>query len=275
MKLHPDLTGPAARARREGRSFNVEIKHQPQAPLCDADGTPRSKLTPYLPVLNACSSCTSHCCSLHVAVALPDVLRFCETMAVPFYSGLCFAPVENPGHGFRIDADALNKPPPEDWDGLAEIQLRRREGGQCVNLLSIDDRSRCGAYGARPSFCRTYPVAWTSEVATGGPRNIQCPVPYGVDPEHEAQMVKDVEDAILRWEVHDDVVAEWNAREGGTSALEFLQFCLPRTSELFGEPLKYALEDGTTLEKMYSGRITAGLPQPPVSLTPFARLFKP
>lgn len=218
------------------------------APLVEADGTPRTKILPYQPVVDACSVCPARCCRLHVKVSLPDAVVWCKTLQVPFFAGMVVVPTEPHEHSFALA------------DGHAEIELARREDGGCKALIDLGGYERCGAYGARPSGCRTYPVGWESEETRGGPATIVCPVPYGIRPDEERQFVADVETAIERWRIHDEIVTAWNDDDTieDRSAETFLSYALERAGRLMGEAVAIRLSAHPD-ERLYEAMKHAGM----------------
>lgn len=260
--------GPAARAKAEGRPYNVTILKNAMTPFANDDGTPRGKIPlPYLPVLDACNLCPSRCCRLNVKISLPDAIEYCTTLGVPFFAGLTLAPSAHEAHAFRVERDARVNPDHEGWLGTAEIQLRRRADGSCHALVELNGYERCGVYAARPSLCRLYPFSWTSDVARGSPGMILCPVPYGITEAAERQFLRDVERSIEGWELHDDVVAEWNARELAPEARTveaFLLFAIPRTAELLGGaiPVDTILARGSPPQRLYEAMTRSNVVRP-------------
>jgi len=191
----PRPRGPAARAKAAGKSYNVKLLPHAFTPLAHDDGTPRSKIQPYLPVLQTCEVCPARCCRFNVKVSLADAVHYCTTLGVPFFEGMHLVPSDHKHHSFEVERDPILNPEEEGWTGRAEIQLRRKEDGSCHALVEIGGYERCGVYEARPTLCRLYPMSWTSDVAKGGPAVVVCPVPYGVTEASERQFVHDVGDA--------------------------------------------------------------------------------
>jgi Fe-S-cluster containining protein len=225
------------------------------APLVHDDGTPRSKAPlPYLPVLNPCNLCPARCCRLNVKISLRDAVHYCNTLGVPFFTGLTLVPSAHSTHAFSIDRDPRINPDPEGWLGTVEIQLRRKEDGSCHALVNVGGYDRCGVYAARPSLCRLYPMSWTSDVAKGNPGMILCPVPYGVTEREEAQFLRDIETSIESWEQHDDIVIEWNERSKPEerTAEKFLEFAIPKTAEKMGVPWEGILARGTPEQRLFA-----------------------
>ncbi len=262
--------GPAARALEEGRSFNIKILQAAYTPLTDESGVPKSRIRPYLPVLDACSLCPSRCCRLTVKLSLPDAVHYCNTLQVPFFAGLTFTPGDHVHHAFAVDRDARIVPETDGWPGKAEIMLRRSEDGACQSLIRVGGYERCGVYEARPSLCRLYPAAWNSDVAKGGPEAILCPVAYGIAPAEEARLKEHIERSILFWEWHDDVVQAWNESEEPRTTEAFLEFAVPRTIEKMGLDASVrdvVLASGHPEQRMFKRMVDQemlkGVPSPP------------
>lgn len=258
--------GPAARAKAEGRSYNVKLLRSALTPLANDDGTPRARLpAPYLPVLHACDLCPARCCRLNVKVSLPDAIRYCVTLGVPFFAGLVLVPSTHATHAFSVEHDPRSMENVGEWPGRAEIQLRRKPDGSCHALISIGGYERCGVYAARPSLCRLYPMSWTSDVAKGSPGMILCPVPYGVTESEERRFLADIETSIENWELHDDVVEEWHRESAPADRTvdAFLAFAVPRTAELLGVDPKGVLDSGTAPERLFQEMRRSGIVRPP------------
>jgi Fe-S-cluster containining protein len=258
--------GPAARARAEGRSYNIRLERNAMTPLANDDGSPRGKLpSAYLPVLNPCQVCPARCCRLNVKLSLPDAIHYCNTLGLPFFAGLTLVPSDHPAHAFKLERDPRVHPNEEGWLGRCEIQLRRRADGSCHGLTDIGGYERCAIYDARPSMCRLYPMVWTSDVAKGSPGMILCPVPYAVTESEEQKFLRDIEHSIDRWEMHDDIVAEWNAStpEGGPSVDSFLQFAISRAAErMGGVPYASIVARATSHQRLYEAMIASRVVKP-------------
>ena len=232
------------------RKFGVRFVSHPLAVRVDEEGQPRTKLAPYRPRVGACRICPARCCRLLVKVSLVDALRYSQTLGVPFFSGLTVVASEHPQHAFRLDADPRWVEDPGRWPGRAELALRRRADGGCHALVRIGDYERCGVYAARPSPCRTYPVTWKADTAEGGPQAILCPVPYGITDDEANLFEREIEWSIEAWELHDDVVAEWNRGEGPYSLEAFITFVVPRIAPEARIEAPDALAAGTASERL-------------------------
>jgi Fe-S-cluster containining protein len=259
--------GPAAKARAEGRDYNIKLLRNAMAPLANDDGTPRRPgPAPYLPVLKACDICPGRCCRLNVKVALPDAIHYCTTLGLPFFAGLTFAPSTHPAHAFKVERDPRVNPEKEGWLGQCEIQLRRREDGSCHALTNVGGYERCGVYAARPSLCRLYPFIWNSDVANGNPGMVLCPVPYAVTEAEERKALKDIERSIESWELHDDIVAEWHSKpleQTARTPEAFLMFAIPRTAEILGVSYGEMLAGGTPNSRLFDQMVKSGVVRPP------------
>jgi|GEM_PF-2207391 len=256
----------------------VQLRPHAFTPLADAEGQPRSRFAPYLPVLNACSLCPARCCRLHVKVSLPDAVHYCRTLGVPFFAGLTIVPSKDPEHAFTLDADPRFAESLAPWTGKAEIELLRREDGGCRSLVKVGEHERCGVYGARPTFCRTYPAGWRAETVEGGPASILCPVPYGIDPQHEAELKAEVQRSIRFWRLHDEIVAEWNGMSCDRGVQDFLRFAIERVCEAMSWSADLTLAEGTRDQRLYDAMLKAKVvAQPKFRMTteperPFADL---
>jgi Fe-S-cluster containining protein len=272
--------GPAFRARSEGKPFNIKLQMSAYVPKVGDDGKPLSRIAPYLPVVGACQLCPARCCRLNVKVSLPDAIHYCKTLGVPFFTGMTFVPSDHKAHSFLIERDPRVVPAENGWAGRAEIQLRRQEDGACHALLRTGGYERCGVYDARPSLCRLYPMSWTSDVAQGGPEAVLCPIPYGYTDADERKFLRDAEQSIERWEIHDDVVLAWHQQTPEARTLRaFLEFAIPTAAARMGVDPTGVLADGWPEQRLYEQMIackvikqqTPILPQP--SHRPWAGLI--
>ena len=245
-----ERNGPALRARQEGRRFGVRLLHQAFVPRIDESGRPRSKLGHPDAITGPCRICPARCCSMVVRLALPEGIHLSRTLQVPFFSALTLVASDHPYHAFRLDPDPRWVANDGPWSGRAELALRRREDGSCHALVEIGGYLRCGIYAARPSFCRTYPVKWTSDVAEGGPVRVVCPIPYGVSDAEALLLEQEIERSIEGWELHDDVVDVWNRGPGPFTAEAFVAFAVPRVAREMGIEVPDALVYGTPTERL-------------------------
>ena len=267
MSSDLERNGPAARAQREGRPYGIRFRPHPFVVRIDEVGRPKTKLAPYGGVDHACHTCPSRCCSYRVDVSLPDALRMSRLLGVPVFTGLTIEANEHPSHAFRMDADP--RWPADAWPGTAQLALRRVEAGHCHALVDLDGHKRCGIYSARPSLCRTYPIAWTSDVSEGGPPTVHCPLPYGVSDEHAAELERDIATQIDEWELHDDIVAQWNRGTGPFTIEAFLRFAVPLAATELGMSAPEAFVPGTPPERLLQQQREVGLsPRPPAALEP-------
>ncbi|MEM7675784.1 MAG: YkgJ family cysteine cluster protein [Myxococcota bacterium] len=241
------------------RGYNVELLPHAYAVRIDDEGRPKTVIAPYGGFESPCRVCPARCCHSKVNVSLPYALRFSRVLQVPIFSGLTVVSSDHPEHAFRLDPDP--RWPETPWEGRAELALRRNEDGGCHALTDIGGYRRCGVYAARPSFCRTYPARWTSDVAKGGPAKVHCPVPYGITDAHAEELVVEIERSIDEWTLHDRVVAEWNKREGPFTIEAFLRFAVPLvTSETAPAPDAFA--EGTPQERLHEAMVRQRIASP-------------
>lgn len=266
-----DHPGPASARLAAGESLEIELLKNVMAPLTHADGTAKSALQPYRPVMNPCVLCPGRCCRLAVKLSLADALHYCAVLDVPFFAGITIAQSPRAEHSFRLDADPRFVAPELKWNGNAELRLRRTDDGACHALVNIGGYDRCGVYAARPMVCRTYPVSWTSVTAKGAPEAILCPVPYGIGPAEEAQVRADIETSILRWERHDKIVAAWNATEIERTVEQFLAFALPLAAQDEGIDAARLLQGGSVTQRLYDAMLDSGVLKAPAVPLPKAK----
>ena len=240
-------------SQNEKRPYGLKIVRNAMVPLVDEQGNSRS-FGPYKGVVGACNLCPARCCRYTVKVSIPDALRFCTVLGVPFFAGLRLVASDS-SRAFTVKYDSRVFPDINEADfcGKAEIALNRREDGGCSHLVEIGGYERCGVYSARPSTCRLYPVVWESEVAQGGPPVISCPVAYGITPDMESSFYRDAAESIENWQLHDDLLEEWEASSENDfprDALTFLNFVLSRAAERRGIELEGVLDAGTPFERL-------------------------
>lgn len=213
--------------------------------------------------------------------SLPDVVRFCRTLELPFFAAFTLERSADQVRGLRLGRDDRISDPEDGWSGFVEVRLRRREGGGCIGLTELGGYTRCGVYGARPMNCRLYPVAWEDERGRGGPDAVLCPAPFAVTPGVAAQVETDAATARRYWDVHEAVIAEWNGLETEATLEAALSFLLGRAAEeLKVELPSVALTSGTPDQRltdelaergMLMGGPPLGGPEPFAGLPPFGR----
>ena len=261
--------GPAFRARLKGQAYSVRLLPHPFTVRVNEEGLPKTPIAPYGAVRGACRLCPALCCRMSVTVSLPDALQYSRTLGVPLFSGLSIKASEHPDHSFRMDADSRWGTEGESWPGRAELELKRRADGRCHAIVDIDGYQRCGVYTARPSFCRTYPVRWTSDVAEGGPPRVRCPVPYGITDDEAETITGEVERSIEWWELHDDIVRTWNESDGPFTIEAFLAFAVPAAARLSGIDAPDALESGSAADRLATVvHASTGQHRPPDEMAP-------
>ena len=239
--------------------YQVQIMRNAMTPRTEDDGASR-QIGPYKPVLRACDLCPARCCYFSVKVSLPDAIDFCQTLGLPFFAALTLVPSSLP-RAFRIERDPRIAPSITEWSGSAEIALRRKDDGSCQMLINLGGYARCGAYDARPSTCRLYPLTWDATVARGSPGALMCPYPYAVTDAAERRFVADVTRSIDRWALHDRVLAEWHAEEptGGRTVDAFLAFAIPRAAGLMGVSVGSILAPGNADQRLHGAMVHAGV----------------
>ena len=235
------------------RRHGLRIIRNAMVPLTDEDGRARH-FGPYKPVLDACNICPARCCRFTVKVSIPDAVRFCVTLGLPFFSGLHLVMGDGP-RSFRVTHDAriFTQISAEHWGGSADIVLRRSEDGSCAHLLNIGGFERCGVYSARPSTCRLYPVVWESDEAQGGPALISCPVAYGLTPTMEQQFYEDAAQSIESWQLHDNLLKQWHERsedQDNWDVMSFLEFVVSRAAEHMNLDASNILAPGSAYEQL-------------------------
>ncbi|MBI2376138.1 MAG: YkgJ family cysteine cluster protein [Deltaproteobacteria bacterium] len=222
-------------ARKKSVSKKLTILPNAMTPLVDDDGHARTP-TPHRPVLNACSICRGFCCFRHeVHLSVADALRFSRVLSLPFFAALRFVASAHDEVSFELDVDP-RRDDERPWTGRVEIALSRTAEGRCVMFHETAGYGRCGAYDARPSLCRLYPLSWTSDLARGGPLTILCPVPYGVSTEVEEKFYADAAVAIESFELQKELVREWSlaSEPGRRTARALLEHVAPLAATKLG-----------------------------------------
>lgn len=278
----PRETGPnLAALRRAAACFTVwtvsrlRVVHTPYVPLTDAEGRSQSKLQPYPPMRDPCRLCAARCCHTSVKASLPDVIRLCHTLQIPFFAAFTFEHSSHPDRGIRLDKDDRFVDPEDGWTGLGEIRMRRGDTGGCVGLVELGGYVRCGMYGARPMSCRLYPISWEDEEDRGGPDAVLCPAPYAVTPPVAEQAVADAEQDRRQWRLHEVAVAKWNAAETPATLEAALGFLLSEVAQALGLSLDpVVLSSGTADQRLTRELSDRGMlfGQPSSQAEPFAGL---
>ena len=258
-----EIRGPGQRARARGESYGVRILYQVFTPKAEADGRP-ARPGPYLPVLNACEVCPARCCRLLVKISIPDAIRYLSTLRMPFFSGLTLT-ASTGTHSFAVGYDSRIGSEAQAWPNRGELVLSRRDDGSCHGLIRIGAHERCGIYAARPSVCRLYPFLWTSEVAKGRPEAILCPVPYGYTDRDEQEFIRECENTIDGWEIHDTVVEDWHkeTNDRGGSLNDFLNFSFPRAAQMMKMEFKLDLGESPREQRLYRAMIDSNVVRDP------------
>ena len=195
------------------RRLPVIYEPTTMTPQLDAHAKPRTA-TLYPPSADPCPACAANCCTSRVEVSIPDFVRFCATLALPF--GVAFELVEGGQRPFELDV------------GPRIAVLRREADGYCRFLGRWDSEKRCGVYGVRPATCRLYPFTFRVGDVRHGPRTIRCPVPFGLSPDRAKAMKADARQAIDEWALHDRITKQWARRRKNRSLQAFLRFVVTK-----------------------------------------------
>jgi Fe-S-cluster containining protein len=178
-------------------------------------------------------------------VSLPEAIRICTTLDLPFLEAIAMVPDDNPDRSFAIRADARITTYLTPFGGRVALSLRRQESGGCMFLADFGGFRRCSIYGLRPSPCRIYPLRFEKGTTTGGPDVVLCPVPYGVAPGSEEMLEAVVETALEEWAVHRRILADFEASGVEATIDAVLEFALPRAAAAIGVPEERVLRRGT------------------------------
>lgn len=206
-------------ASRKKRLPLAKFRPTTMTPMLDADGQPVGASL-YPPSANPCPNCPAKCCTSRIETSLPEVVRFCATLRLPFHQA------------FEL-ASAGQKPFELD-EGPRIIALRREADGYCRFLGRWGDDYRCGVYPVRPTTCRLYPFTFELGDVRHGPGVLRCPVPFGMAPASEATMLAEAALGIRAWHSHDAICAAWAKKNRTPRGLEaFLKFAVPRAAKVF------------------------------------------
>jgi Fe-S-cluster containining protein len=213
-------------------------------PLVNDRGDPYSMESndeqPLEPMIDQCEVCPAKCCAGIVILSLPDAIEFCQTLGVPFLSGLRFNFWQDvvTETAFPLDHDERISPEsqPGQWTGKADITLPRNDDGICKFLVDMNGYKRCGVYAARPSGCRTYPLAFKRSGKRTGPQQIACSAPFGVTRKMENEYRIAAASSHKNWCVHSQVIKQWEAfePEDGRTVENFLLYTIPLAARLSG-----------------------------------------
>ena len=246
-------------------SSSFRIIHTPFVSVTDAQGRSQSKRQPYRPMLDPCRLCPARCCHTEVKVSLPDVIRLCGTLKLPFFAAFVFEPSTNHRRGIRLAQDDRLSALDEEWTGLAEIRMRRRDNGGCFGLNDIGGYLRCGVYDARPMNCRLYPLSWEDDAGRFGPTSVLCPAPFAVTPEVARQAESDAATAHGYWSIHETAVARWNASTTEATVEAALPFLLTEVAAALDVQLDpVILIDGTPEQRLGRELLDRGILSGPV-----------
>lgn len=227
-----------------------QIRLLPQAmtPLCDEAGAPRG-FAPWKPVIDACSLCPARCCRMTVRCSVADVVRYCKVLDVPWQAGFRLVPGEGPQTFDVATADGVR---------AVEFALHQAPGGDCANLVEHHGYWRCGAYDARPTPCRLYPVSYDAATRKGG-AGVLCLVPYGVTPEREAALKAEIARSIEGWTEHQRIADAWRAVVGPRTEAAMAQFVLTEAAKAFGADASRLLASDSPQERLRQQMLGAGV----------------
>ena len=218
-------------------------------PLATEAGAHR-RLGPYRPHLDACALCPARCCRMTVRCSVADVVRFCHVLQLPWQAGFRLIPGNSP-----------ESIPARGADGVVDLDfaLHQKSNGDCANLVEHRGYWRCGAYAARPSPCRMYPVSYDAATRRGGTPFVQCPVPWAITPEVEARLRIDIATSIEGWALHQQVRRAWVEAGADQDGAAMARFVLARAQQALGLEGPARLEEAPPEARLVTAMRGAGV----------------
>ncbi|MDH3277215.1 MAG: YkgJ family cysteine cluster protein [Nitrosopumilus sp.] len=162
-----------------------------------------------------CISCHTNCCKEYVIfVNAHDIYRLSVELTMEPESFLEIYGAKDYDLGIKVK------------EGLLDLALKQKDS-RCMFLEESKDVFRCTVNDFKPSVCKSYPF----QMKNG--RLIQmsekmCPVDWNTK-EFEVMMKTHLKKDKDEWKFYDNLVLEWNAKNGIKKPLaEFLKFMLDR-----------------------------------------------
>ena len=221
---------------------SIRLLRHAMTPLCDDLGKPRA-FAPWKPVVNACSLCPARCCRMTVRASVADVIRFCRTLDIPWSAG------------FRLllgESEAAFEVETPDGPRHLAFALHQDAHGDCANLVNRAGHYRCGAYEARPSACRLYPVAYEAGERRGGADYVLCMVPYGVTEQRERDLKVEIAASIDGWAQHRRIAEAWRAHDGPKDEGSMVRFVLSAAAQEAGMSTETLLTEATPEVRLHA-----------------------
>ncbi len=208
-------------ASKKKRLALARFRPTTMTPKLDRDGAAVGASL-YPPSSNPCPNCPAKCCTSRIETSLPDVVRFCTTLSLPFHQA--FELATGGQKPFELD------------DGHWILVLRREADGYCRFLGRWGDDLRCGVYPVRPTTCRLYPFAFEHGGVRHAPGVVHCPVPFGMGAEAEARMAAEAARGVAEWAAHDAICAAWKKKKKIKirSFGAFLAYAIPKAAKAIG-----------------------------------------
>lgn len=187
-------------------------------------------LFPFEYALNPCERCPGHCCRANVRLTSFEAARIALTLSVSLDDVVDRMPAD--------DEKARHQAIPIHLDeGLVQLVLKHKPAGECLFLVDVGGRGRCGAYALRPGACRLFPydVEYGERAFTTGGQAF-CPTRWVQNAQVRRRVRKDLERWMAEIDEERALVDEWNRSErDDRSWSAFQRVVVDRFAHRFGK----------------------------------------
>jgi Fe-S-cluster containining protein len=182
--------------------------------------------------LSPCDDCSAPCCAKTVHMSAVEAVRMAMTLGVPL-EDFAVAESHEPYHAYT--GVAVYHPIVLD-EGEARLALRKSDRGECVFLLHIRGRGRCGAYMLRPGLCRFFPYEVEDDegsVRVGA--DVPCPTGWLYDESVAERLAGDLRQWRADVDLDAELVQAWNeAEQEDRSLAGFARWAIFELAETLG-----------------------------------------